>query len=725
MKNKKNEDEIVNYRLEKINKIKKKPVKKGFQRLFEEKNVNMNVSNLADGSMSSKIFNKSGNKKNITLRIRDFEEDSSSSSPEDRNPNLAARIKIFSYLIYIISFFIYRISLFNCGNKAMNECIEKYNIKMIIDNFIKCIISGFILSFNLSMVYWQLLATTHLFGFIAFLFLLLVLDTGNNLYNHGLINFVVLLITLIYGFLFFCLLKVLFESIFGKKYKTLILMLSILILSCGAFTLIYLLVVSCRYWDKGIGNNKIDNDPNKYSCSILKPRTCYMDMLGSFFDFSKIDKYTCEKNNNPNFVDVLDSYILYYDKEFSEDTKVLNYPKTTSMNLYSENDISFDKKIMINVKGTPEKDLENSEVFLVRNKTRCSIEMDIKKNITLENERKQLTNYNAKIRNIIIIYFDSLSRAHFHRKFSDFSSFVSDMSDLTNNNYDSFEFFKYHTFGNEDINPTLLSMFYGQSTLPNEESSHIISNLKKKGFITAQSSNICSQILNKNINTNIMKEKFDHENIAMFCDPLYNSLNVKNTNIKGINSAVKRCLYGKNTYEYVLEYGTKFWNAYPDNNKFLLLGLFDGSERSGEVVKYMDYSLSDFLIDLINQRKFHKTALFVVSASGELKKGVFNKYDSEYFYEKNLGSFFIILNRSGMEQELINNMKNNQQSFVTAYDIYDTLLSIGNNCYDDICWEKMENKSRYGKNVFSVINSKERVCENYEEIKEGECYCLR
>ena len=37
MKNKKNEDEIVNYRLEKINKIKKKPVKKGFQRLLKKK----------------------------------------------------------------------------------------------------------------------------------------------------------------------------------------------------------------------------------------------------------------------------------------------------------------------------------------------------------------------------------------------------------------------------------------------------------------------------------------------------------------------------------------------------------------------------------------------------------------------------------------------------------------------------------------------------------------
>ena len=34
MKNKKTEEDIANYRLEKINKIKKKPVKKGFMKLF-------------------------------------------------------------------------------------------------------------------------------------------------------------------------------------------------------------------------------------------------------------------------------------------------------------------------------------------------------------------------------------------------------------------------------------------------------------------------------------------------------------------------------------------------------------------------------------------------------------------------------------------------------------------------------------------------------------------
>ena len=68
MKIKKTEEDIVNYRLEKINKIKKKPVKKGFMKLFEEKH-NMNSSNMPDGSMSQKIFNNSGNKKNVKIKI--------------------------------------------------------------------------------------------------------------------------------------------------------------------------------------------------------------------------------------------------------------------------------------------------------------------------------------------------------------------------------------------------------------------------------------------------------------------------------------------------------------------------------------------------------------------------------------------------------------------------------------------------------------------------------
>ena len=722
MKVKKTEEDIANYRLEKINKIKKAPAKKGFIKLFEEKNINS--SNIADGSMSSKIFNKSGNKKNVTLRMLDFEQDSQNNSYEDRNVQFYTRIKYISYIIYIISFFMYKQSLFNCGNVSMNECIEKYNINILIDCFIKCILSGFILSFNLAMIYWQILATTHLFGFVAFLFLLLILDMGNDLYSHGIINFVFLIVSSIYGFLFYCMIKIIIESISNKNYKMLLLMIGVIILGCGGFITIYLLLVNCSYWDKGLGDKKIDNDKNKYTCKIIRPNTCYMDMLGYLFDFSKMTNYDCDKNNNPLFNDIIDNYILYYDKEFSEDINVLNYPKTALMNLYSESEGSLDKKVINNITGTEEKDLINSEVFLVRNKSHASIEMNINKNVTLEKERKSLSIPNAKIKNIIMIYFDTLSRAHFHRRFSDFSSFISDLNDLTNNNYASFEFMKYHTFGTEGFNPTLLSMFFGKNSFTHEKPIHIISHLKKKGYITAQSANVCSQNLNKNINYEIINDKFDYENIAMFCDPLYNLANVKNSNIKGINSSIKRCLYGKNSYEYVFNYGKIFWDAYPNNNKFLLLGLFDGSEKSGEVVKYMDNALSDFLLDLINEKKFHRTALFLVSSTGELKMGIYNKMNTEYFYEKNLGSFFLVLHRAGIEQDIIDKIKINEQSFVTAYDIYDSLLSIGYNCYDENCWKEIKNKSKNGKSVFSLIDGKKRNCNFYfSEIKDNECFC--
>ena len=67
MKKKNNENDLINYRLEKINKIKKNPIRKGFARFFDDKNTSINSSNIENGSMSSKIFNKSVNKKNVTL----------------------------------------------------------------------------------------------------------------------------------------------------------------------------------------------------------------------------------------------------------------------------------------------------------------------------------------------------------------------------------------------------------------------------------------------------------------------------------------------------------------------------------------------------------------------------------------------------------------------------------------------------------------------------------
>lgn len=203
MNKKKNEEEIVNYRLERINKIKKKPVPKGFSRFFDEKNISINSSNIENGSMSSKIFNKSVNKKNVTLRMLDFEQNYQNQLGIEQNDELISRIKYLSFLIYIISFLLYKNSLFNCDNLNLNDCIEKYDINTIIYCGIKCALSGLILSTNIAFIIWKLLLSTlHIFILLIFIIVLLMLDCGNDIKNHGLINFTILIMSIIFGFFF-------------------------------------------------------------------------------------------------------------------------------------------------------------------------------------------------------------------------------------------------------------------------------------------------------------------------------------------------------------------------------------------------------------------------------------------------------------------------------------------------------------------------------------------
>ena len=734
MKKKKNDEEIINYRLEKINKIKKKPGKKGFARFFDEKNNSINASNIDNGSMSSKIFNKSGNKKNVTLRMLDFEQDYPNQMNMEQNEEANSRIKYLSFLFYIICFIIYKQSLFSCENISLNECIEKYDINIVINCLIKCISSGFILSANLAFIYWKFLSAAHIFLLLIFMITLLLVDYGNNIYNHGLINFTILLISLFFGFFFFIILQAIISYIIQKNFKVGGILMIIIFACFLGFYFISILLTSCSYWGKGLKSISIDNDKNKYSCKFAFPSKCYMFAFDNAFDFSKMIDYNCNKlPNQLTYGEVLENYNLYFDTQFEDDISVLNFPLTNNANFSGEHlnsDNNFAKKVISNVKGTKEKDFNNSEIFLVRNGKDGIIEMKIKKNNNLIEQNKKLAKSSNKIRNILFFYFDSLSRQQIHRKLKDFSSLFSELFNEAHANYESFEFFKYHTFDNYNHQSTQ-AIFYGVDSLYNNYKNNenkpmnILSHLKQNGYITAQTANICSKHLSSPFH-NLFTEEFDHENIGMFCDPSYSMINQKNFNIKGIHSSLKRCIYGKESFEYIINYGKMFWDTYPENNKFLRMGFYDNSERSGEVVKYLDEHLSDFILNIINEGKFRKSIIILVSGTGEIEAGIYDRnVKSEYYFEKNLGSWFILLNKNGLDKEIIQKMRNNQQNFVTPYDVYDTMLSIIYDCYDQNCFEKISHKSINGNSIFMDINGKERNCEKYKEIRPHDCHCIK
>ena len=223
-------------------------------------------------------------------------------------------------------------------------------------------------------------------------------------------------------------------------------------------------------------------------------------------------------------------------------------------------------------------------------------------------------------------------------------------------NYESFQFMKYQTFKRDYYKPSIQTIFYNQTKDNFYQNIHFISFVKKRGYVTGQSANICSKEFysydfekESNFFKKTKIEEYDHENIAMFCDPFY--FDYKHSNrkhIKGKNSSIKNCLYGNNSFEYVLEYGYQFWSKYKDNKRLLRLGFFDGNEKTGEVIKYLDSYLYEFLNKLLQENLLQNTILFIVSGQGNTQTEFYAHFYEDFWIEKYIGTLFIVIDKENI-----------------------------------------------------------------------------
>ena len=215
----------------------------------------------------------------------------------------------------------------------------------------------------------------------------------------------------------------------------------------------------------------------------------------------------------------------------------------------------------------------------------------------------------------------------------------------------------------------------------------------------------------------------------MFCDPNYSTEDFPNI-FSGPYSFIRRCLFGLDTFHFIFEFGNKFWNLYPDNKKFLRLTFQDAHEVKGQVIKYLDKYLYNFLNELYEKKFLNDTAIFIFSNHG-------NNYFNIYYYlfknddsliERTYGTLFIIL-PSNIEKNIYKDYyyKNayiNQQTLISPFDIHDTLIHIifGNNTsYNE------EVYSHYGDSLLSEFEYKSRGCykwSNFIKIRGG-CLCKK
>jgi hypothetical protein len=96
----------------------------------------------------------------------------------------------------------------------------------------------------------------------------------------------------------------------------------------------------------------------------------------------------------------------------------------------------------------------------------------------------------------------------------------------------------------------------------------------------------------------VVNNNADHESISYACDPNYHDPQNSFSPYMGPFSIFRRCLYGKDTYEHVMDFGKKFINAYPNEKKVVWLDFIDMHEGTGEVINYLDKPLSKFLKEI-------------------------------------------------------------------------------------------------------------------------------
>ena len=339
----------------------------------------------------------------------------------------------------------------------------------------------------------------------------------------------------------------------------------------------------------------------------------------------------------------------------------------------------------------------------------------------LSKERKKLENNTIPYSdNIIVLYIDSISRGNTLRKLKKtikfFEQFISykggHNKKYPNENFHSFQFFKYHSFiGYTPTNYPIL--FYGNKATA-KDFIRISKYIKENGYITSYAQDFCHK---DNINTFhdlTQDELYDHQ--FLVCDP----------NLISYNSIYKRCLYGYVNSHHVYEYTNQFWRKYQNNRKFSLIIINDGHEGTLEAVKYSDDIIFNFLNSLYDDNLLKDTSVFFLSDHGCLMASVYYLNDF-YQIESRLPMFFMIVNdRKNVDyNQQYFNIHENQQTFITGYDIYNTISNI---IYGDhyINIKNKEDshdtpKSPLGKSLFDQINQRERSPKNYENMDTNVC----
>lgn len=652
------------------------------------------------------------------------------------------------FILYIFGVITYLLSLHEIEGVGMT-CFKRNRIECLFILIILTFMSSFFISISIYLILFKNYRKIHILIILFIYFIFYFIDHNAQIIEHGLFNFIGFAFCTIFLFLILCLLNLFYYLIKKRKFFiifTLLFSFNYLIFKIKRYKLNHF---SCDNWAKGLNNSYIDNSSKDYPCNIdiPKPHSCYIPEIGPYFDFSKLYRPTC-----------LEAPLIRYDRyKFLNDMKNLKYlniskknhfgyPLTNNMefkyDLYGsivrpgnksfENEIN-DKVILMDLynknkeKYYPNVDTPEIQIFLTKDGGK--IEFNIKKNMTLIKEREEISKKKKlKYKNIIIMFLDTLSRAHFLRKFPKTKHFFEQFSKYEPNplkkNISVFQFFKYQSI-HHFTDPNIKAAYYGAKVRQN--GIHFANYFKNNGYIIGRVNTFCEKeiVFDSNNPSKLKAAVWDHEGLSLGCiKSLYGRFLISR-----LSCLIEKCLFGKDLNQHALGYLESFWTSYINQYKLFLFQSLDGHEPTGELIGYFDKILYNFLNKFYNKGFFRDTAIIIFSDHGQHLNGPLYLFDSQDFnHERNLPALFLLLpnNENLYKNNLFEKIKSNQQTLITPFDIYNTLIDLA-------CGENKEEYKKYsvsyGESLFNELNYKKRYCESpiYQELQlqipKGVCKC--
>ena len=629
---------------------------------------------------------------------------------------------IISLFFFFLSYYFYYISLEKCFS-GIDVCGRK--LKWIINKVCEIFVSSFISSLLFLFILTNKISKLHILHFILHIFILYLYSHGYSFEDHGLLNLIgyasLFIIFIIIDFI----IKRFIEYIFinNSPYKN-TKFLTILIIILLYYDLISPL--DCKDWGKGLNNTFIENDINKFGCKIKYPKLCPYKIFNHFMDLTKLFSVNCSISNKNTKNIILDKSKSHY---INKHTTKFGFPLTNKDligKLDGKDDLILTKYVLDNLFDVENNSNVNNNYELVLDFSKSNSGeyiINIKYNESLGRERKKLETKNSPYsNNIMIIFIDSVSRANSIRQMKKTLSFFENFirynggyhPNYPNEIFHSFQFFKYHSF-KYHISGNFPRIFYGNDISKTNSNFVLFTRyFKENGYITNYNSDSCQKDNTRTFHNLTDSEVYDHQ--FLLCDP----------STPVFYSTLKKCLHSKTNAEHLFNYSNQFWRSYRDNRKLSVIILNDGHEGTLEALKYTDIIIFNYLNSLFQDNLLKDSSVILLSDHGVVMPSIYSIYDF-YIKEMKLPMLYLLINDrkniSYNEQYLY--LYKNQQTFITAYDIYNTINHL---LYGD-SYVKIENKTSFndtpksslGQSLFYNIDQKARASINYKSMDYSVC----